>query len=68
MFTFGRQYPFGPLGEYHAHFFEPIEVDEGAQALLEKVTFFFSPRHPHPTGTRRALTFFWIFVKKDSRL
>ena len=32
-----RQFPFGPLGEYHCNRFEPVEVDEGAQALLEQV-------------------------------
>ncbi|KAH9956888.1 kinase-like domain-containing protein [Russula dissimulans] len=38
------RYPFGPLGEYHTRPFEPagfepvaIEVDEGAQALLERM-------------------------------
>jgi serine/threonine protein kinase len=31
------QFPFGPLGEYHCNRFEPLEVDEGAQALLERV-------------------------------
>jgi serine/threonine protein kinase len=31
------QFPFGAFGEYYFRRFEPVEVDEGAQALLEQV-------------------------------
>lgn len=31
------QFPFGSLGENHSYRFEPVDVDEGAQALLEQV-------------------------------
>jgi serine/threonine protein kinase len=31
------RFPFGAFGEYYFHRFEPVEVDEGAQALLEQI-------------------------------
>ncbi len=37
------QFPFGAFGEYYTLRFEPVEVDEGAQALLEQVCIIFPP-------------------------
>ncbi|KAI0001372.1 kinase-like domain-containing protein [Russula compacta] len=46
------QFPFGSLGENHSYRFEPVDVDEGAQALLEQVLDVNPSKRPNIDGLK----------------
>ncbi|KAI9507903.1 kinase-like domain-containing protein [Russula earlei] len=41
------RFPFGPLGEWHTHRFEPVEVDDAAQTLLERMLNLHPSKRPN---------------------